>query len=173
MKIAMKTQQTIRTWKQISVANLRTALAIALVAGGVCLSGFAQPSPAKSPAAAAGCSMGQGMKCGMMQSMGTNCTMTHGTNMCCASTNHMASCPMMQPGSTNHMMGGKMSCSMMQSGSTNQIMGGKMASCPMMQSGKPNAPASQAAYTCPMHPEVGQDKPGTCPKCGMKLVAKR
>ena len=25
-------------------------------------------------------------------------------------------------------------------------------------------------YTCPMHPEVRSDKPGTCPKCGMKLV---
>lgn len=25
-------------------------------------------------------------------------------------------------------------------------------------------------YTCPMHPEVIQDKPGDCPKCGMKLV---
>ena len=25
-------------------------------------------------------------------------------------------------------------------------------------------------YTCPMHPEVRKDKPGTCPKCGMKLV---
>lgn len=25
-------------------------------------------------------------------------------------------------------------------------------------------------YTCPMHPEVEQDKPGTCPKCGMRLV---
>lgn len=25
-------------------------------------------------------------------------------------------------------------------------------------------------YTCPMHPEIQQDKPGTCPKCGMKLV---
>ena len=24
-------------------------------------------------------------------------------------------------------------------------------------------------YTCPMHPEVRQDKPGTCPKCGMAL----
>ena len=25
-------------------------------------------------------------------------------------------------------------------------------------------------YTCPMHPEVKQDKPGRCPKCGMDLV---
>lgn len=25
-------------------------------------------------------------------------------------------------------------------------------------------------YTCPMHPEVQADKPGRCPKCGMKLV---
>jgi len=24
-------------------------------------------------------------------------------------------------------------------------------------------------YTCPMHPEVRQDKPGACPKCGMAL----
>ena len=27
-------------------------------------------------------------------------------------------------------------------------------------------------YTCPMHPEVTSDKPGKCPKCGMKLVPK-
>jgi Cu+-exporting ATPase len=27
------------------------------------------------------------------------------------------------------------------------------------------------AYTCPMHPEVKQNSPGTCPKCGMKLVS--
>lgn len=26
-----------------------------------------------------------------------------------------------------------------------------------------------AMYTCPMHPEVKQDKPGSCPKCGMTL----
>ncbi|PST83737.1 copper oxidase [Pedobacter yulinensis] len=26
-------------------------------------------------------------------------------------------------------------------------------------------------YTCPMHPEVKDNKPGDCPKCGMKLVA--
>ena len=28
-------------------------------------------------------------------------------------------------------------------------------------------------YTCGMHPEVVQDKPGSCPKCGMALVEKR
>ncbi|MFZ2326997.1 MAG: heavy metal translocating P-type ATPase [Rhodoferax sp.] len=32
------------------------------------------------------------------------------------------------------------------------------------------APASDGAvYTCPMHPEIRQDHPGTCPKCGMTL----
>ncbi len=30
-----------------------------------------------------------------------------------------------------------------------------------------------ATYTCPMHPEVKQDKPGKCPKCGMALVEKK
>ena len=24
-------------------------------------------------------------------------------------------------------------------------------------------------YTCPMHPEIIQDNPGDCPKCGMAL----
>src|SRR5882672_9756118 len=27
-------------------------------------------------------------------------------------------------------------------------------------------------YTCSMHPQVVQDKPGTCPICGMDLVRK-
>ncbi len=27
-------------------------------------------------------------------------------------------------------------------------------------------------YTCPMHPEIEQDKPGDCPKCGMHLEPK-
>ena len=27
-------------------------------------------------------------------------------------------------------------------------------------------------YVCPMHPEVVEDEPGSCPKCGMDLVAR-
>lgn len=30
-----------------------------------------------------------------------------------------------------------------------------------------------ALYACPMHPEVTSKTPGTCPKCGMKLVERR
>jgi Cu+-exporting ATPase len=37
----------------------------------------------------------------------------------------------------------------------------------------PAPPAAEAApgtiYTCPMHPEIRQDHPGNCPKCGMSL----
>lgn len=29
--------------------------------------------------------------------------------------------------------------------------------------------SSTAIYTCPMHPEIRQDHPGSCPKCGMTL----
>ena len=29
---------------------------------------------------------------------------------------------------------------------------------------------NHVTYTCPMDPDVIQDKPGNCPKCGMKLV---
>src|SRR5262245_13633101 len=30
-------------------------------------------------------------------------------------------------------------------------------------------PGAGTKYTCPMHPEVVQDHPGACPKCGMAL----
>jgi Cu+-exporting ATPase len=40
--------------------------------------------------------------------------------------------------------------------------------------GQAGAPPQEAAapgtiYTCPMHPEIRQDHPGNCPKCGMTL----
>jgi len=39
---------------------------------------------------------------------------------------------------------------------------------------EPNAPPVKAVtYMCPMHPEVTSPTPGTCPKCGMKLVPKK
>ena len=34
---------------------------------------------------------------------------------------------------------------------------------------EPEAAQPGATYTCPMHPEVQQDHPGNCPKCGMTL----
>ena len=39
---------------------------------------------------------------------------------------------------------------------------------------KPNTqqPQTKVVYTCVMHPEVQQEKPGKCPKCGMTLVKK-
>lgn len=30
--------------------------------------------------------------------------------------------------------------------------------------------AGAVVYTCPMHPEVVSREPGSCPKCGMRLV---
>ena len=37
----------------------------------------------------------------------------------------------------------------------------------------PEQAGSQAKqYTCAMHPDVVQDKPGKCPKCGMDLIEK-
>jgi hypothetical protein len=36
------------------------------------------------------------------------------------------------------------------------------------------APAGQGqSYYCPMDKEVVADKPGTCPKCGMRLEVKK
>ena len=37
---------------------------------------------------------------------------------------------------------------------------------------KQNDGVQKVIYTCVMHPEVKMDKPGNCPKCGMKLIKK-
>ena len=47
-------------------------------------------------------------------------------------------------------------------------------SCCGAKAPRPHQPPAQPTadavkYTCPMHPEVVQDGPGTCPKCGMAL----
>lgn len=34
---------------------------------------------------------------------------------------------------------------------------------------KPSDTSNSAVYTCPIHPEIRQNKPGICPKCGMTL----
>src|SRR5207244_4877827 len=31
-------------------------------------------------------------------------------------------------------------------------------------------PTTASSWVCPMHPEVVSSEPGTCPKCGMKLI---
>src|SRR6186713_27653 len=35
-----------------------------------------------------------------------------------------------------------------------------------------SAQTTRIYYTCVMHPEIKQDKPGNCPKCGMALIKK-
>lgn len=44
--------------------------------------------------------------------------------------------------------------------------------CPesILPSSKPTL--KKSIYTCPMHPEIEQDEPGNCPKCGMPLEPK-
>ena len=44
---------------------------------------------------------------------------------------------------------------------------GEAAAAPAVAPSK--AALADAIYTCPMHPEIRQDHPGDCPKCGMTL----
>jgi hypothetical protein len=52
---------------------------------------------------------------------------------------------------------------MLASLSVNQVYGQTPQNKPVKQQ-------EAVKYTCPQHPEVVQDKAGTCPKCGMTLV---
>lgn len=36
-----------------------------------------------------------------------------------------------------------------------------------------NTQSKQVTYTCSMHPEIQSNKPGNCPKCGMKLIVQK
>jgi P-type Cu+ transporter len=43
-----------------------------------------------------------------------------------------------------------------------------LSAAPVTERPKPTS-AAKIIYTCPMHPEIRQDHPGDCPKCGMHL----
>ena len=51
------------------------------------------------------------------------------------------------------------------------LMGATMIAAMLFASGCSKQSATK--YTCPMHPEVVQDGPGKCPKCGMDLQPKK
>lgn len=36
-----------------------------------------------------------------------------------------------------------------------------------------HAVSDTISFTCPMHPNVKQDKPGSCPECGMNLAPEK
>ena len=49
-----------------------------------------------------------------------------------------------------------------------------MSGCKASESGQTQNQGGNKAvlYTCAMHPEIVQNKPGKCPKCGMDLIEK-
>jgi FtsP/CotA-like multicopper oxidase with cupredoxin domain len=48
----------------------------------------------------------------------------------------------------------------------------RLALVAIMDTGEPDVtPGAAVVYVCPMHPEISQDEPGKCPKCGMTLLA--
>ena len=44
---------------------------------------------------------------------------------------------------------------------------------PINRSSQNKTDTTKIKYTCPMHPDVVSNKPGNCPKCGMKLIEKK
>ncbi|GAC1593619.1 MAG: hypothetical protein NVS3B25_15650 [Hymenobacter sp.] len=45
------------------------------------------------------------------------------------------------------------------------------AACQKAKPTDPTAAGEQVYYTCSMHPQIHEDAPGTCPICGMNLIA--
>ncbi len=50
-----------------------------------------------------------------------------------------------------------------------QQMARRMEMMETMHGQQSHTQPAGTVYTCPMHPEVRSNKPGNCPKCGMKL----
>ena len=82
-------------------------------------------------------------------------------------------CPM-HPTYTSDRPGDCPICGMRLVPSTSSPAGGRGSNAAQAGSGTDSggdaASSDRAVYTCPMHPEVRQDQPGKCPKCGMDLV---
>ena len=53
-----------------------------------------------------------------------------------------------------------------------QTNGANLSTDPNRPASKVEVSSAKPIYTCPMHPEVQQDHPGNCPKCGMMLELK-
>ena len=53
------------------------------------------------------------------------------------------------------------------------LAGFALIGCKEKDSAPTGSNAAKVQYTCSMHPEVVQDTPGKCPKCGMALTEKR
>ncbi|MCF6217686.1 MAG: cadmium-translocating P-type ATPase [Gammaproteobacteria bacterium] len=106
---------------------------------------------------------------------------------CCSSKKQAESKP---AGKTEGCCGGQKSATPEPAEKTESCCGGKAAAEPEPTAENPhsccdgksqvshatqasNQPVDESAiYTCPMHPEVEQQGPGSCPKCGMALEPK-
>ena len=53
------------------------------------------------------------------------------------------------------------------------LFNAEMSNAQEPEAKKPETEQQVVKYTCPMHPEVVQNEPGRCPKCGMDLVVKK
>ncbi len=54
--------------------------------------------------------------------------------------------------------------------SSMRLFGRQLAQLPQPEGARPSDADSSDDWTCPMDPDVRMKQPGTCPRCGMKLV---